>query len=224
MPFAGFDSLHYPGDAVMGWLKANTNLSFVGFYLAPAPSQGDREWMTHRGALASQGWGFSPVYLGQQEVTAPGQHILTVRQGSIDGGDASQLMQTAGFPSNSVVYLDCETGGPASFVVTSYVEAWIDAVTAAGFYRPGIYCSHSTAPSLLAVRPGTAVWSFKLTGPAPGPSYPPNFPVNAPSGCGVASATVWQYAQNLTVPLSGGPVASLKVDLDCASVADPSNP
>ena len=46
MPFAGFDSLNYPGDAVMAWLKANTNLSFVGFYLAPMPSQGYRGWTT----------------------------------------------------------------------------------------------------------------------------------------------------------------------------------
>ena len=39
MPFAGFDCLAYPGDDMMEWLKANTNFSFVGFYLAPAPSR-----------------------------------------------------------------------------------------------------------------------------------------------------------------------------------------
>jgi Domain of unknown function (DUF1906) len=222
MPFAGFDSLHYPGDTVMGWLKANTNLSFVGFYLAPAPSQTDREWMTHRAALASQGWGFSPVFVGQQEATAPGQHILTVRQGTVDGATASQLMQTAGFPNNSFVYLDCETGGSASPAVAAYVEAWVDAVIAGGAYQPGVYCSYTTAPSLLAIRPAVRVWAFRLMGPAPGPGYPPNFPANAAGGCGVGSATVWQFAQNLTVPLHGGPVGSLKMDLDCASVADPS--
>lgn len=101
MPFAGFDSLHYPGDGVMAWLKANTNLSFVGFYLAPAPSQGDREWMSRRATLVQQGWGFAPLYLGQQElsINKPGvSHILTPGQGEIDGGDACQLMKTAGFP------------------------------------------------------------------------------------------------------------------------------
>ena len=33
MAFAGFDSVAYPGDDVMAWLKANTNLSFAGYYL-----------------------------------------------------------------------------------------------------------------------------------------------------------------------------------------------
>jgi hypothetical protein len=35
MAFAGFDSLPYPGDDTMQWIIKNTNLSFVGFYLAP---------------------------------------------------------------------------------------------------------------------------------------------------------------------------------------------
>ncbi len=105
MGFAGFDSLAYPGDDVMAWLKANTNLSFVGFYLAPAPSRPTSKWMGRRALLASQGW---------------------------------------------------------------------------------------------------------------------DLPTDDPAGSGVAAAAVWQHTQNITLALHAGPVPTLKVDLNCASVADPS--
>jgi len=223
MAFAGFDSLAYPGDNVMAWLKANTNLSFVGFYLAPAPSRPTSDWMDCRSVLAGQNWGFAPVYVGQQEPGAPGSHILTPAQGTIDGGDASALMTAAGFPPNCVVYLDLETGGPASGATRSYVSAWVDALNAAGQYRPGIYCSHTTAASVQAViNPSVRFWVFNLKGPVPGPDYPPNFPTKDPAGSGVANAVIWQWAQNQNVDLDGGPVGSLKIDLDTATVADPS--
>jgi len=224
MGFAGFDSLAYPGDVVMAWLKANTNLRFVGFYLAPAPSRPSSAWMSRRGVLAQQGWGFAPVYVGQQEGGGPGQHNLSSAQGDVDGRDASQLMQAAGFPTDSVVYLDCETGGAASPATTAYFSAWVDALTSVGQYRAGVYCSHTTAASLLGVRPNVSVWTFNLSGIGVGPGYPPNLPANDPSGSGVEVATIWQHSQNLAVALHGGPVAQLKVDLDCASVPDPSQP
>jgi hypothetical protein len=143
MGFAGFDSLSYPGDAAMAWLKAQTNLSFVGFYLAPAPSRPTSKWMGCRATLAAQGWGFAPVYVGQQEPGAPGQHVLTAAQGDTDGRDAAHLMTVAGFPSGSTVYLDCETGGPASGAASSYFAAWVDALASLGEYRPRVYCSHT---------------------------------------------------------------------------------
>src|SRR5262249_24813583 len=110
MPYAGFDSLAYPGDAMMQWLHSHTNLSFVGFYLAPAPSRPTSGWMGKHATLATQGWGFVPVYVGQQETTQPGSHVLTAAQGTKDGQAAAGLMQTADFPADSVVYLDCEQG------------------------------------------------------------------------------------------------------------------
>ena len=30
--FAGFDSSAYPGDVIMKWLRANTNLVWCGYY------------------------------------------------------------------------------------------------------------------------------------------------------------------------------------------------
>ena len=224
MAFAGFDSLGYPGDGVMAWLKANTNLSFVGFYLAPAPSRPNSEWMPRRAALAAQGWGLAPVYVGQQETSQPGSHLLSAAQGTVDGGAAVNLMQEAGFASGAVVYLDLEQGGAVSPQTAAYAGAWIDAVKASGRCTPAVYCSHLTAASILALRPGTRLWCWNLKGDVPGPNYPPNLPANDPSGCGVPTASVWQWAQNVTLDLHGGPVGSLNVDLDCARVADPSKP
>jgi hypothetical protein len=219
MAFAGFDSLDYPGDAVMAWLKANTNFSFVGFYLAPAPSQPSTAWMTRFPTLSAQGWGFAPIYVGQQEPGGPGSHILTAAQGAIDGEDAAKLMATAGFPAGCVVYLDIETGGSASAATLSYFSAWVDAVRADGGYAPGVYCSFTTAASLLASRPGVQVWTWHLVEKSP--SFP-HFPISDPGGSGVATATVWQYAQNRSTNFPGSPKPVLLVDLDVASVADPS--
>jgi Domain of unknown function (DUF1906) len=217
MSYAGFDSLAYPGDAMMQWLKSHTNLSFVGFYLAPAPSRPTSGWMDKYATLAAQGWGFAPVYVGQQEASQPGSHILTAAQGTKDGQAAIGLMRTAGFPPRSVVYLDCEQGGRASPAVQGYVGAWVDAV-APSSYTPGIYCSYTTAASLLAIRPNVCAWVWHITNPAPGPTFPtPN-----PSSSGASTAVVWQYFQNTTVQFPGAPSSSLKIDLDSASVADPS--
>jgi len=217
MAFAGFDSLAYPGDAMMQWLKSNTNFRFVGFYLAPAPSRPTSGWMGKRNVLIGQGWGLGPLYVGQQEPGQPGSHILTKAQGKLDGIDAVNLMTQAGFPPGTVVYLDCEQGGAASSAVKAYVGAWVDNVAG---YTPGIYCSHTTAASLLAIRPNVPIWTWNIKQPAPGP----NFPTPAPGGSGVSQATVWQYYQNTDVTFHGAPVSHLNIDLDSASVADPSQP
>jgi hypothetical protein len=220
MAFAGFDSLSYPGDDMMQWLKANTNFRFVGFYLAPAPSRPNSDWMGKYGLLSGQGWGFGPLYVGQQENGVPhSSHNLTAARGTIDGHDAAGLMSQAGFPANSIVYLDCEQGGPASHATLAYVGAWVDAVSSSVTpYAPGIYCSYTTAASLLAIRPDVYVWVWHITHPATGPT----FPTPDPAASGAPQAIVWQYYQNTNVPFHGAPKPTLKIDLDSASVADPS--
>src|SRR5579875_3277028 len=82
--FAGFDRTAFPGRAEMGWLRKNTNLTWCGYYLAPAPSHGDTGWMGNRAVLAGQGWGIAPVYVGQQ-VTGPGSHDSSLATGQADG-------------------------------------------------------------------------------------------------------------------------------------------
>jgi hypothetical protein len=221
MAFAGFDISEYPGDAMMAWLKDNTNLAFCGFYLAPAACHGDESWMAKRATLAAQGWGFAAVYLGQQE---PGHNCsaneLTPDQAMLDGQKAAALMQKAGFPAGSVVYLDIETGGAPSAATAAYFEAWVDAVTNDGTYRPGVYCSHTTAASLLAIR-AVPVWTWNIIEPD---AFATPFPIEDPAGSGVGSASIWQYAQNIPVSFDGAPTPHLVVDFDYGASADPSAP
>src|SRR6266550_2022153 len=58
---AGFDTRAYPTDQVMKWLRQNTNLSWVGYYLYPAPSRnnpdnGGASWMGQFPSLSYQQW------------------------------------------------------------------------------------------------------------------------------------------------------------------------
>src|SRR6185437_4900862 len=135
--FAGFDTAFYPGDGQMAWLKANTNLVWCSYYLAPAPSHRDTTWMGTRATLVAQGWGIAPVYLGQQ-TTGPGSHNVTPAQGQADGGNAADLMDADGFPAGSTVFLDLENGPPMNPAQSGYVAAWCDALAARN-YQPGIY-------------------------------------------------------------------------------------
>lgn len=221
MAYAGFDSLEYPGDRVMRSIKDTTNFKFAGFYLAPAPSRPNSNWMGKRDVLVRQGWGLVPIYVGQQELGQPGSHNLTPEQGQLDGLDAGNLMSRAGFPANSIIYLDIEQGGPASNATLLYFGAWVDRVRLSpNQYLPGVYCSYTTAPSLLAIRPDVYVWAWRLTNDHDGPTYP----TPDPSGSRVPQARVWQYFQNTNMRFPGAPDRNLKIDLDSASVQDPSHP
>lgn len=109
--FAGFDRSDYPGDAIMTWLKRNTNLMWCGYYLAPAPSHPSTSWMTNRAKLAANGWGLAPIFVGQQ-VTGPGALNPSAASGAADGNSAVSLMSAEGFAAGPVVYLDIENRPP----------------------------------------------------------------------------------------------------------------
>ena len=99
---AGFDTSAYPGDATMAWLKQNTNLTWVGYYLYPAPSRNaqninpaDNSWMGHYAALTQQGWTVASIYVGEQDPTsAPGSLSTnpTSSKGVTDGNTAASLL------------------------------------------------------------------------------------------------------------------------------------
>jgi Rv2525c-like, glycoside hydrolase-like domain/Hemopexin len=108
--YGGVDVLQYPGDPAMDILWNTTSLTWTGFYLAPAPSQGNTSWMNRRAFLEGLGWGFAPIYVGQQTHASPGSHTLTQAQGTIDANDAAALALHAGFVPGSIIYLDIETG------------------------------------------------------------------------------------------------------------------
>lgn len=222
--YAGFDTYGYPGMAVMSWLRGHSNLCWIGFYLK-SPSHPDASFMTRRAELVAMGWGFAPIYVGQQ-VVGPGVHAVTAAQGKIDGADAAAKMGQCGFPPGSHCYLDLENGPPDTASEDAYVGAWIDALIA-GDYGPGVYCSYQLASRIAALRPnaGVRLWVFHVPSTAAHVFDGPNFPTPALASSGYAAAYIWQRDDEARIGVSNdGKVPRLGVDLNVAASPDPSAP
>lgn len=219
MFYAGFDTSMFPGMATMQWLRYNTNLVWCGFYLGPAPSHRDSSWMNRRETLIEQGWGFAPIYVGQQTV-GPGSHGTDTGQGRVDSADAVRLAISAGFPQGTVIFLDIENGLPLTAPEAGYVGAWVKGVTGGG-YTPGVYVSHAMADAVRTVAPAARIWAFNVPTIAPSDFHGTTFPAPSPSDSGFAEAVAWQRAQSVNIQASN---RTLRVDLDTAATADPSRP
>jgi hypothetical protein len=218
---AGFDCSDYPGDQVMAWLRANTNLAWCGYYLAPAPSHSATSWMGKRGALNAAGWGIAPLYVGEQVIGHGSQHPSGAK-GQTDGVDAVALMRQEQFPAGTHVYLDLEDGSLPG-ALRLYVEAWIDAVAPSG-YQPAIYCSHVIADAVVTARPATPIWAFKVTTTADHNLDGTHFREVDPAGSGFGAARMWQLEQNALIGVPLLRSGRLKVDLSSALVPDPGAP
>lgn len=215
--FLGFDRLEYPGDDFMRLLRTEAQVSWTGFYLAPAPSQGSTTWMTKRAFLNGLGFGFAPIYVGQQQRQVRGSHILAAAQGKSDAENAVALAQEAGFPETSVLYLDIETGPPPEPELLEYYAAWVQGVKDNGF-TPGVYCSHLLPPELLP-QAEAVVWIFHLKFDN-GHSFAPPLPLIDPSQSTFTKARMMQYAQQGELTLGGELLRP--IDLDSSHKADPS--
>jgi subtilisin family serine protease len=227
---AGLDRLRYPGDEVMRALYQGTNLAWTGFYLAPAPSQGYTGWMSKAAILREMGWGLAPLFVGQQWPGGPGSHNLSAEQGTRDAATAVSLADQAGIGQGAVIYLDVEVGGWLPALLVEHCNAWFAGIRASS-YRPGVYCHHADAPDQLrADNPDLYFWVYRIGRFAPTQVLDEDgrfrtLPVDQ-SGCEFAVA--WQYLQNapsIPVPQEDGSTRPLEgVDLDCATVLDPSFP
>lgn len=218
---AGFDIADYPGDTCMAWLKANTNLTWCGYYLGPAPSHPGASWMTRQAALAAAGWGFAPLYVGEQ-VIPPGSQNPSAGKGATDGADAVRLLTSDGFAAGTCVFLDLEDGSLPQRLA-DYTAAWIDTVGLGGF-RAGVYCSHAIASQVNALRPGVPIWAFKVPTVSTHPAAGPPFREDDPAGSGYAAAQAWQLQQNGVIGVPPAPGGQLKVDLSSAVSPNPSGP
>lgn len=227
----GFDRSAYPGDDIMQSLWDNTPMGYVGVYLAPAPSHHDNAWMSKVALLQSMGWGFLPVYVGQQDPTTPGSHVLTAAQGTTDASDAAGLASSAGISTGSVLYLDIELGGTLSAPYIDYITAWVNGI-ASGNYRPGVYCSFSqTASQVTSAVGDIPIWAFHPTDAGPNVIDLSQETAPDPANSGFGAALAWQYRMSLhgNIDLtwtdgSGATKKLIQVDLDSSVVKDPSNP
>lgn len=219
MVYAGFDRAARPTLAQMQALRDKTNLVWCGYYLK-APSQSGKTWRGSRADLVAQGWGLAPIFVGQQTAqSGPGSHIVTAAQGSIDGANAAVDMREEGFPLGSWVYLDLENGPPFGVMQRAYVAAWVDSVEANG-YRAGVYGSYLIASEVKSLRPSIRMWVFHVPTVRQHPVQGVSFPVPDPQTSGFPGATIWQREMSAQLAAFDG----LLVDLDVASVRDPSAP
>ncbi|MCK1706008.1 DUF1906 domain-containing protein [Bradyrhizobium sp. 146] len=231
---AGFDMYAAPGgtdDAksltITHWLKDNTNLSWVGIYLAPSPGHiQDASWMSPFliSGLQSQQWQIEPIYFGHQSgrdnvsnnpaASKLGADITEATSiGKSDAKQAGEYMAQAGL--HGVIYLDIDS--PYQFVsgdtaLLAYIKGWVSEVKSEG-YTPGIYAYRDAAKiiygDISSISPDSPFWITKndpLTAlnvdTTSSQGYV--FPEAAPSKSGFAHATAWQYNLdvNLAVPTS----------------------
>lgn len=245
--YLGFDANDYPGDAVLAGLRRT--FSFSGYWLNVPPGSKSNGWIGKRQVLLDVGFGFLLLFNGRtsNELKFP---TNAVALGEADADLAVAAARQEGFHSGVVIFLDQEEGGRMTDAQIAYILAWTDEVIAKNF-GTGIYCSGMaakegketiiTADDIRSRSDGRRIEYFVYNDacpPSPGCVYAKNAP--APSGSGVAFASLWQYAQsprrheftkhcartyhadgNCYAPGAG--VGSAMLDLDSASSPDPSN-
>jgi hypothetical protein len=160
--------------------------------------------------------------------------------------------QREGFPVGTIIFLDIEEGGRMLPEQKSYIYAWVDAVTGAGF-RAGVYCSGIparedknttivTADDIRDNAQGRQIVYWVTNDVCP-PSSGCAFPVQPPrpADSKIDFADVWQFAQSPRrtdfaakchnynrdgncYPPGVSPSSHLFVDVNTATSADPSAP
>jgi hypothetical protein len=213
----GMDTSLYPGDAVMqAWWNCSP-FCYTGFYLAPAPYHQDTSWMNKRPVLLSHGWGFMPVYVGRQTDSS----YLDTGTGANEADQAASLARCAGFPPQTIIFLDIETSQPLSDRYLSYVIAWVNELRRKG-YQAGIYCYSPNANQIrrsLFTHHPPGIWrpaEFWVARYVEH-GFPPSIP--RPACSGVPFASVWQFAGDLDLTYGGYTSA---VDLNTSVYTDPS--
>ena len=116
----------------------------------------------------------------------------------IDGTDATNLADRAGFPLRSIIYLDIETGDAPSKAMKDYYSCWVQQIIAEDMYRPGVYCSHNVAKSLYEEDDCPAFWVWNVKDRAKKVKYKVPFPAREPLFSEIPFATMWQYVHKMS--------------------------
>lgn len=178
---------------MLGPIRANTNLRWIGFYLSHSAQGGSTTWIKNRARvpqvstwryLRSEGWGAAPIFLARQFLAGGGANPNWTRaNGVIDGqltvrlATESNAINAAEIERGATIYLDLEADGFLSTAsAVEYVTGWADTVRASGF-RPGVYCLHpggnphpawqSDGKLVRALFPDMPVWMVRIPTPQP---------------------------------------------------------
>jgi len=223
----GMDVNTYPGDTNMQEIWSNSPFFYTGFYLAPAPNHSKTSWMNARSTLKNIGWGFLPIYFGQN--VGYSKATFTSAQGIADGKDAVNLALSAGFPVESYIYLDFETGGTLTTSQLTYITSWINQMNNVGSFWAGVYCSYSSTASQIqtaiasqANSAKTRFWCWDLSTSWASNSSTGTSSVSAPNP-NVANNSTLQLAQNVTRTYGTYTFSGTNsVDIDTSTFQDPS--
>jgi hypothetical protein len=202
--YFGFDRNDYPGDDALPILRKS--FTFSSYWLGPPPGEKQSHWLGKRALLQSHHFGFVVLFNGKATREITSQKAAS-RAASAQALQASKLALQEGFPQGTVIFLDVEEGGRLTPHYHEYLQAWVDALTQAGF-QAGVYCSGipvnegadvsiTTADDIRA-RMGSrqiAFWVYNdACPPSPGGSLAS--PAPNPSQSGTPYATVWQTVRS----------------------------
>jgi hypothetical protein len=202
--YLGFDRNVYPGDDALPILRKT--FAFAGYWLGPPPGEKINTWGGKRALLQSQGFGFAALYRARQPNEVK-KDVQAKQKGILDARNAASSAKAEGFAPNIIIFLDIEDGGRLPPTFHTYLRAWADELTHAG-YRPGVYCSAIPVNEGHGVTILTAddirhhigdrelvYWVYNdVCPPAPGCGAPQNPP--PVSAGGVPYATIWQSVQS----------------------------
>lgn len=199
----GFDRNDYPGDDLLSALRKT--FEWTGYWLNNPPGETTNSWAGKRETVKAAGFGFAVLYNGRLYKELKGKNPTQI--GARDGKDAAARANAQGFRARTLIFIDQEEGGRMLPEQIAYLQAWTDAVTAAG-YRAGVYCSAVpskeeggdsvvTAKDIheRAGKREVALWVYNDTcAPSTGCVFPKRPP--SPAKSGVSYAVIWQFAQS----------------------------
>src|SRR5580698_6699864 len=136
-PFLGFDRNIYPGDDALPILRKT--FAYAGFWVGPPPGEKINTWKGKRGLMKSLGYGFAVLYRARP-LNEVKKDAAAKQKAVIDAKAAAEGAKSEGFAPNTVIFLDIEDGGRLPPTFHTYLRAWADELSRAG-YRPGVYCS-----------------------------------------------------------------------------------
>jgi hypothetical protein len=207
--FYGIDLAQYPGDDVMQTWWNDSPFYYSGFYLGPSAYHQDAGFMDKRQVLVGQGWGLLPVYVGRQEDS----DYLNAPTGVGDADNAAALATSAGFPSQTSIFLDIEASRPLTAHYLNYVTAWVDELQSKG-YQAGIYCNVVDAAQIGGAVSGNVDFWVAHYIDSGIPSS-----ILRPTDSGSMLANAWQFAGDANLSYGG---QALDIDLNTSIYTDPS--